>query len=267
MAARIICIVLLFVPLSSCSTFGLIFDHLPSLTVWQMDRMFDLDDSQEEQLEQGAEQVHQWLKAEGLPTLVERLEGVVSLWTSDDHEQALKDLNVALDKSIAEFLVAVRPHLVPVFLTMTPQNAQAYRDYNEDKKEDWFAYALSSADKVESRIDRLEEWFGDLNSAQTREVAEIAILLPDELMIRIRNNDHWKERFLAAALAGEFSALNAWLADPSQWWLPEYRALRAENHAQRDALMVMMLSSMGEAQANHARDKVQTWVEDLKDVL
>lgn len=267
MFARLLTLSFLCLTLTSCSTFGLLFDHLPDLTVWQMDRMFDLTDTQEEIVEQGAESVQIWMVSEGFPELIRQLEVARDLWQDGSYTQASVVFEDIIEERISAFLLASRPHLVAFMMTLDDANVEHYRSYNDEKKEDWFAYAESEADKDESRRERLEEWFGDVSNEQEERGDQLIQLLPDEKQIRLANNDHWKEKFLAAALARNETALSQWLADPSIWWLPAYAQLREENRRQRRELVAMMIDSMSPEQSEHVVERVDDWIDDLKGVL
>lgn len=253
--------------LSSCSTFGFLFDRLPLITTWQMDRMFDLRDEQEKMVENSTEQVADWLVTEGFPSLIARLENALALWKADDYEAAAMSFEAGLETSISEFLIAVRPHLIPLFMTFDKLNAEAYRAYNNERKADWFESLESAENKIDSRVERLEDWFGNLNRSQKQEVSEIVLLLPRERDIRMTNNEQWKERFLEAALLRDEQALYQWLADPSIWWTDAYTDLREENKKQRRALLGALIKSMTDTQSAHVIERVEDWVSTLRGVL
>lgn len=253
--------------LSGCTAFSLLFDRLGWLTSWQLDRMFELRAEQELLVEEGSEAMREWFVVEGFPLLINRLETSVALWKQENYLQARVHLEQSLEQSIQAFLLAVRPHVMPLLLSLDEANTAHYRVYNEARKEDWFEHTLSQEAKVDKRIERLEDWFGNLNRDQRARVAELVALLPYERDIRLRNNDHWKERFLEAALSRDEAALEAWIAEPSLWWLPEYAQLRADNREQTRALVDMMIASMHQTQSNHVVNRVQDWIETLEDVL
>lgn len=252
--------------LTGCSAFNFFFEHLPFFTKWQMNRMLDLSEVQEQMVEKGTEEVQQWFVEEAFPLWISRLEESHSLWTEGNHKDAALQFEKSVQTSLNEFLLAVQPRLLPLLLSLSDKNIRQYRKYNDDKKDDWFEYSLSDEHKQDARIEKLFDWFGPLRDSQTRAAKHIVKLFPNERKIRYANNDYWKEQLIAASLSRDSELLNTWLADPSIWWLPEYTQLRENNKEQRRELVEMMIESMSTKQAKRVADYVKDWIEKLSDV-
>ncbi len=226
--------------------------------------MFDLNSQQEDMAEQSTEEIKAWLGRESFPGLVVKLEHAKSLWEAERFKEATAYFDDATQAFIKDFLSTASPHLVALLLTLDEDNAQTYIAYNQDQSEEWFAYAESHTSKVESRIERLETWFGDLSEQQLTRVETIVTLLPREQNIRVQNNQYWVEKVLAASLSRDRSALEHWLNDTSRWWLEDYKNLRVANKAQTLALIDMMISTMSEKQQAHVLDVVDEWIDNLE---
>ncbi len=259
-------ILILILPLSACSTFGLLFDHLPFLTTWRVDSMFDLNDEQEELVEKSTEEIKLWLKQDAFPKLVSHLKEARKLWQEEQFEEASKVFDSQAQAFVDSFLSQVGPYLVKLLLTLDDENMQEYLDYNHEKSQEWFEYAESNENKLDSRIKRLENWFGPLSEEQEKRVSEIVKLLPSERDIRHNNNLHWVRKVIEASLARNRSALENWLADTSSWWLPEYTNLRVQNRNQTLELIDMMINTMTSEQEEHVLAVVDDWVEKLESV-
>lgn len=267
MRKRLIILLFLILPLTGCSTFGFLFDHLPFLTSWQMNRMFDLTDDQEELVEEGAERFQHWLRQDELPVIINRLKQARELWLSNQHHQAFKYFEEASDLSSKEIMAAVSLELIPFFMTMTEENAQAYRAYKSERIDDWFKSTQSKNDKAEATIERLEEWFGRLTSEQETAISELVVLVSNERQIRYDNNLQWTERFLKTALDKDQNALENWLNDPSQWWTDGARNVYENNRQQTLSVIKMILDSMTDRQKDHVTETVNDWIETLEDLI
>ena len=65
---RKLTVIILSLSLGACSTFGFLFERLPWLSSWQLSRMFDLNDQQEEQVEVVAEEMKAWFDQNNIET-------------------------------------------------------------------------------------------------------------------------------------------------------------------------------------------------------
>lgn len=253
--------------LGGCSAFSFLFERLDWLVGWKLDQMYQLDEAQELIVEEGSEAMQDWFRHEAFPLWVEQLQQSRSLWREGKQQSALLNMQSVFEQGWQSFLQAVKPEVVRFALTLDAQNAEHFRQYNTEQQKDWFEYARSGEAKVENRIERLEDWFGDLDPGQEARVAQHILLYPNEYTIRIDNNRSWNERLLQASLAGDAKALSAWLDDPSQWWTEDYRQLRTFNRAAMEGLLFELLPTLSADQKEAVDDKVSDWINSLVDVM
>jgi len=267
MLKRVLVLALLVMILSGCTAFSFLFDRLPFLVSWQADRMFDLNDEQERLIESGTEEVSQWLVSEGIPVLTHRLSQARTLWQQGHYTVAINQLEQDMEKSVSELLTTVNPHLIPVLLTLDEKNADAFRRYNDERKLEWFESLQSKEAKQQRTQKALERWFGALIREQEIFLSKSIDLFEDEYSIRLKNNDHWKERFLEASLNRDKEQLEQWLADPSIWWLSDYHRLREQNRTQTYQLLFNILDSITDKQIEEVDEKLEEWIDTLNSVL
>ena len=152
-------------------------------------------------------------------------------------------------------------------MTLTENNAHQYREYSEEKQEDWFDSARSLEASIENEIERLEKWFGRLNDQQVSIIESRTTLTDNELQIRIDNHKSWREAYLQAAINRDDVLIRAWLNDLSIFWTPEYTSLKQHNDQQRQELVFELLPTLSLKQKQHASEYVEDWIEKLRDVL
>ena len=261
------CCLLLCLALGGCSAFGFLFERLEWLVNWKLDDMFDLSEVQEEQVEAGTEVLKVWLVNEGFPKLITDLSQARDSWQAGQRQQAFVKLDTTFQEAIDAFLLAARPELLKLVLTLEESNLEHFRHYNETQREDWFDYAESDQSKAESRLERIEDWFGRLEPGQQALVETRVRLYPDEYAIRIVNNDQWVEQFSRAVRARDELVLSDWLADPSLWWTPEYQALRDHNRRMIQELLFELLPTISSKQSERVVEKVEDWIENLQEVM
>lgn len=260
----IICGLLL---LTSCSTFSFVFERLDWFALWRLDSMFELSDKQEALLQPELIELQQWMRDEGFPTTIEKLEALLALWDEEKPEAAYLHLMSSLDELNQLYLNAMEGQVVKFSLSLTKENAQHYRVYTDDKQEDWFEPASSIDARIDDDIERLETWFGHLNDQQVNIIERMASLTENELQIRIDNLRTWRESFLQAALNRDTSLIRTWLNDLSIFWTEEYTLLKQHNKQQRQALLFELFPTLTLKQKHHARDYVVDLIDKLQDVI
>lgn len=260
-------IVLLSFSLSSCSTFSFFFERLPWLSSWQMSRMFDLSDEQEAQVEQVAGQMKIWFEQEGFPHLLADLEIAKQQWRAAASSEQIIRLFSTLELHNSKFLSELAPRLAPVAIGLSERNLAAFQDYINDKTGDWFESLESEEDKDDSRVERLENWFGDLNDAQVDVVRQHVLLLEGERDLRLENTKHWVGEFISSIERGQIVAIESWIRDPSIWWTEGYASSRKANRQQLERVLIELIPSLSERQKDRAGDELQDWIDELKDVV
>lgn len=264
---RVLLILLLSLNLSSCSTFGFLFERLPWLSEWQASRMFDLSDTQEEEVEQVAKTMQVWLRTEGFPLLISDLQRYAQSWETAPNSNEIIDLFSSLELHSKRFLERLGAELAPVMLSLRSENLDYYATYVDEKSQDWFEHLVSSEDKQDARLERFEDWFGRLNDAQEEMLRQHIYLLDDELAIRYSNTAQWSNTLRTQVLAQNQQAIQSWLEQPSIWWSEDYASLRAENRLMIDRFLVELVPNLSDKQKRHALLELQQWIENLEEVV
>lgn len=265
--SQCLCIIVLSVSLSSCSTFSFLFERLPWLSSWQLSNLFDLNDEQEEQVEEVAGHMKSWFIQHGFPSLVLDLSEIRDSWSEQPRADDIQRLFESLDSHVGLTLEQLAPKFAPLAVSMNADNLAHFEEYMEDKRSDWFESLESEEDKEDRRVERLEDYFGDLNDAQVEIIREYVSLLPDELAIRRENSQHWVERFVYAVRAKDEEGLREWLATPSVWWTQGYASVREQNRRQIDRVLESLVPTLSPRQAKHAQEEVQEWIDELEEVI
>ena len=264
---RKLTVIILSLSLGACSTFGFLFERLPWLSSWQLSRMFDLNDQQEEQVEVVAEEMKAWFLKEGFPVLVADLNRSSEKWQSAPSAEDVSELFDTLERNIDRFLSSLAPRIEPLWLMLDDSNLDAFDEYIEEGKERWFKALTNEEDKEDQRIERLENWFGDLNDEQVEIVRENISLLPNEFNIRNENTNQWAASLRRAVTSGDTQSLSIWIVAPSIWWTEDYAASRSENRKQVEQTLDRLVPTLTERQVEHAKDELDEWIETLQDTL
>jgi len=253
--------------ISGCSTFSFVFERLDVLTIWQMNRMFDLTDEQEEQFEPVAVELREWIREEGFPRLIIDFKEVDRLWNDNQLERAMSHMHETTKGNIELLLKSVWPKVRPTILTFNENNLAHYKEHTKEQRDDWFKSATSKEAKLESRIKPLEEWFGDLSDAQVVIVDSWIELAPKEREIRYANNDHWITMFTQRVLARDQDSLDTWSQEPSMWWTEEFRQWRNVNEVATKSMLMELFNTLSEQQKRHASERLREWIELMEEVV
>ncbi|GAA3973156.1 DUF6279 family lipoprotein [Allohahella marinimesophila] len=264
---KLVSVLLLCLSLSGCFSFAFWFERMDTLVMWRLDDMLDLTDSQKEEVEPVIVELREWLRQDGFPDLIPRLENIEQLWAAGESEAALATFEQEASTIIDRFLEASWPAVKPLLIRITPANAEAYREYSEEKMADWFDESETLEAKVEDRVERFEDWFGDLDRRQVQLVRQRTELLDNELQIRMQNSRHRRERFLQLALDEDLAALETMFKHPSNFQTPAYVQWRAQERDQIVSSLHALFPTLDSGQRKHAGERLEDWIDRLQEVL
>ena len=253
--------------ITACSTFSLVFSNLERLVTWRFDSMFDLSGSQEDLVWEGTAETKQWLLDTGFPKLVSDLKSALTIWESEELHDGAYAFQAAIETGSDSLLKQMGIAFTPFALSLENHNADAYRAYIKENRDDWFAYAESDRSKWLKRREVFEDWFGELERWQLNGLRKFFTLYRNEKLIRERNTDAWVERFLEAALNDDEKALQAWMARPRIWWTSSYAKLNEHNQQQIEDALSWLLISLNKEQQASAADMVEGWIDELDSLI
>ncbi len=253
--------------LQGCFGFSFWFDRLDTLTVWQLDRMFDLTDQQEELVRPVAKELQVWLREEKLPRIEKQLTEVKTLWEQGNHVAALETFEQHAGATTDLFLEKSWPKVSDLLAKLTKENAYAYQAYAESRMEEWFEESASESAKVDDRIENLEEWFGGLNDRQVALVKEHTFLAEDELFLRTSNGRERRQRFLALVLDDNWQEVELAYKDPRTLQSEAYKDWREEQREQWQITLMALFPTLTEEQKEHVGDRLDEWIENVRSVI
>jgi hypothetical protein len=265
--SKVLLLMLLTGSMGGCFGFNVLFEQLDVLTVWQADRMLDLDAQQEDALEPAMIEIREWLRNDGLPAAQEALNGVDRRWSSGDLIGATEQFEQEGRVLGNRFLVYAWPRLSPLLLMLNENNAAAYESYTEERIPEWFAGSLGAEAKLEDRLERLEKWFGDLTDAQVDIVRKHTQWQEGEYELRVDNSRQWRKRFMDLVLARDMATLESVFTQPEQLQSPAYQGWLKEQQRQYKAMRNDLFAVLTPAQRTHASKRVQDWIVILQSVV
>src|SRR5690606_20483123 len=113
-AVKLVSVILLSLSVAGCFSFAFWFERMDTLVMWRLDDMFDLTSSQKKEVEPVIVELREWLRNDGFPDLIPRLESVEQLWASGESEAALASFEQEATLIIDRFLEASWPAVKPL---------------------------------------------------------------------------------------------------------------------------------------------------------
>ncbi len=264
--AQFTTVLTLSVLLSGCFGFNFVFERLDQLLVWQADRMLDLSGEQEDAMAPAAVAIREWIRAEGIPLTVDKLEAIDQQWRAGQHYEAAVQFREESKVIGRQLMTASWQALSDFLLSLNEANADAYESYVESHYDEWYEESTSQKNKVHDRIEKLEDWFGDLTDQQVALVHQHTQWQAGEFELRVANSRQWRVAFLTHIQQNNRTALASAFADPTRLQTPEYQRWVDQQSSEYDTMMQQLLPTLSEDQKTHASERLEDWIGLLKGV-
>lgn len=277
MGARIAIVLLLSFWLVACSSTRLVYQNLDWLAFEVIDDRFEIRSDQEVWVKASLNDLHDWHRMTHLPayrqTLNELSLRVADGLDADDlawldgrieyHRRTLVDLVVP---KLARFLA----DLDETQLAHYTRESNAVIDEAADQL-NW-SPSKRQAHRLDTFVDRIEPWTGELSTSQLRTLEKDVAALMD-----IRRQ--WiaqRRKRLSALLAllarrpGQAaieSALYQWWSDLDASYPPSYALQRRQLKEQTFALLIRLDARLTKEQRQHLRDRLEDYVSTIDIVV
>ncbi len=254
--------------LAGCSSLELAYNQAARLTAWWLDRQFDLDRRQRQQLDQALAELHGWHRREELPhwqALLQAAEHSLADGRVDAAE--LQALEQRLDESLQRTLRRTAPLAGPWLASLRPEQWTRYAERRRERVQDWREDDSDADERAEALEESLERWLGRLERPLRRAAEQLAQTWgpsPAALWQERAQRQAWTEQGLRAWAAGDLEGGTRLLLMGGAR-LPEARgpatqALRERTYADLPAL----LQQASPAQWQRARERWRGWQADLE---
>ena len=157
---------------AGCSVVSVAYERLPSLVVWRLDGLWDLEADQRQGLEAAARRWHAWHRAEQLPAIVELLRrwqglaaGAPDAATVCREADTVRTLLQQASERTAEDLARWLPTLTD---TQLAHWQARLAEGDEEWRRDWGHADPERGRRLQRTRERLEMFYGRLDSAQRR---------------------------------------------------------------------------------------------------
>ena len=191
--------------LSGCGLTGLAYDHAPTLVAGRFDDAFDLDASQNLELDNRLQRYFVWHREHELSRYQEVLERAALESADGISAEEFLRLNREIRSAWRRAVAKAIDSLGDLAATLTPEQIAQFRRYHEEQSQKYREYLAKSPQqreiyRVDRDLARLEKWFGSFGFLLEDRVRARLAQLPDlyEPWIRYREA---RQQALVAALS------------------------------------------------------------------
>ncbi len=266
----------LILVLGACSSIRLAYNNAPELAYFWLDRYVDFDKAQGKRVSAELEQLLRWHRSEELPLIADLLQSAQTLALQTPSGPQLCALNqVVLQRSEAIGLHAV-PAAAAIVTTLSSQQlanlAKAYEKSNRKMREEWrSAQAQGMDNRTLKSLERLEDLYGSLSSAQRRQFQDAMVTTGfdsarylEEVQSRQQITLQTLEKLRNADTATAQAALVAWIKMFSQSANPAYREYYAQVTAQTCQAFAQVHAQTSLAQRRHMADYLKDYEQQVR---
>ena len=264
--------------LAACNRMDLAYRNLDRLVPWSLDDYLAMNREQKALLDERLKQHLAWHCKTQLPGYLDWLDRVRDMVAEDRvTDQALQQRTVEARQAIGRVAAEITPSATELLRGMNDrqvaQMRDALRDDISERQKEYLDTPLAKqvARRSERMEKRLNNWFGELNTAQRQRVLAWSQALGDQNRQWIANRQHWQQQLMLAMNQRNDASFEPRLATLLQrkesLWTPEYRAAYLNSEQQTRSLLIdlMHLSTTVQRQFLQERlAKVRTDFSELK---
>lgn len=258
---------------------GYVIANLDSLAVKQLDEYFELEEAQYDLYEMKIKNQLALVQKNQIPRVIAELEVLknkdgaipsqqISQWVHDKPRQIWLEIVDQVSIDAAMFLQGLKPDQRKHFKSKLKERQEPRLELLSLNSSE---YKKEYADKQDTRLERLEEWLGELNAEQRENYRLLTFKTKEEYRNEIEINQLLREAFLAKIQEPrsqqELAAfLRTWVRQPDFPEARRYQNYRSWRRQRQIKLWQYLEASMTPTQRKLRREKIAQLIADLKAV-
>ena len=271
-----LCALVAVVVLTAACTLKMTYNYADWVALWEIDDYFDLTPSQKEFLSDRLELALARHREQSLPKYERVFTQVREKFqrglTGDDvdwffavYEDLRDDLFGLFVEDGTQFLTSVdRRQIRYLEQTFSERNEELGSQLEENT-------GTRLAERAASTVDWLEDWLGPLSTAQTEQIRQLSLALPDTLEVWLEYRQQRQQAFVRVVSAAQNDGadeihLREWLLLPYKDAPPQYLKAREQMRAGVKRMALAIDRMMTPTQRGHLVDALQELIDDLHDL-
>lgn len=260
--------------LTACSRLDLAYRNLDWLLAWRIDSYLDLNAEQKAWLKPRISQHLAWHCSTQLPQLADWLDQDRANLRAGQLDAAhLKARFLDLRDALGEVSSEISPTAAGLLQQLSPQQVQQLRQSmakeNQKLRREFVEPPLGKqiAKRSETTEERLEPWFGKLDTRQKALVHAWSQERGEQNRLWLESRERWQAALLEE-LEGRRSAdfpqrIDALLRERQDYWSEDYRRSFADSERGLAELLDQLIASASTAQRERLNERLGTLREDI----
>jgi hypothetical protein len=257
---------LLGLALQGCSVTRVAYDHADVFLRWQANYYFDFEGEQAEELDRGLAAFLAWHRARALPEYARLADEAAGRMLRGIKREDLDWSYDAVQAQVREALVAAAQQAAPLLDGLSPEQIghleRRLAEENRKFAKEFLQGTMEERQqrRVKRNVERLEEWFGELDEAQVERVRRYSQRTPFSAELRDRDRRRRQAELLAMLRAKEAKRrLAGWARDWDGGRAPEYAAATRATHEEYVALLLDLDRMLSPAQRERAAGRFRRY--------
>lgn len=259
----------------SCSSTKFFYNHADFLLINRFESYLELSDKQRSALNIKVENFFFWHRKSELPKIVLFLESIKVRYENGINKQDINWLRSESKILWKRILDYAEDDFVSFLLTIDSNQIFQAKEKLAKKEDDWLIkQSLMSPDELRAHIlDRsyefLDDWLGELESSQKK---QLAILVKPDLnwvAIRLRNREKFQDDLIDLLKSKEVlkENIHSWISYPESHWTEEYKNVIENKMLEWETIALMIDENTLPGQRKKAISKLDQYIEDFKDLI
>ena len=263
--------------LTACSRLSLTYNFADWIVYWKIDKYFDVSSQQKPLLNSRLAHFHSWHRQKEIPHYVRFFRTLLYYWQDgltpkelDEIFQNYRTLRNRLGTRFATesviFLDTLTPSQIEYFEHVMRVNNQELLDEIESDP------VVRKAKRVDSVIDWLEGWVGDLSPIQVRQITPLINQFPDTTDAWLMYRSHRQLQFLTLLKAHADSKsierqVRHWLTMSDQGAPANYPTFAKNRDRKLKEIILAIDRVITSDQRTHANQRLQSLIQDLQNLV
>lgn len=273
----LVLVALLLFGLSACTATRLLYQNLDWMAFELMDDRFDIRSDQEDWVKASLTDLHSWHRMTQLPAYRETLEELSARFSDGLDNADLVWLDGRLERHRRTLVELVVPELSRFLADLDDDQLARYAASTQERIDEaaeqleW-SPRRRQAYRLETFLDRIEPWTGELSTAQLRALEQDVSALPDIRRAWVEQRRRRLQAMLELLSSRPRSELvetalyDLWL-DLEASYPPHYVAQRAELKAQLFLLLVRLDTTLTSGQRRQVSRRLAGYVDTIDTVV
>ena len=262
--------------LVGCSTLSLTYNYADWILLWRIDQYFDVSPEQQTFLKGRLNHLHAWHRKQELPRYVAFLRDIQDHWrdglTQRELDQILQNYQTLRDSlwqriasDGAVFLATVNNHQVEhLEYIIQVENRKLLDRVGKGPEE-------RLEKRVESVLDWLDDWLGELTPDQERRIVSLITKFPDTTHAWLQYRTHRQEEFLTFLKSKPHLTVieykvHEWLAIPEKGAPSSYISANQQRKIYFKATVLAIDQMVMPQQRQHASHRLESLIQELEEM-